>query len=77
MTAKKVNLRQKSLVLQTLSALRSLHGLRHRAPHRQPAARYYAITRRGAKQLAANVRRWERPLDVRGRGFGQTGEDAG
>src|SRR5215472_11425101 len=40
-------------------------------------AKYYSITRRGAKQLASDVQRWERLSDVMGRVLGQNAEDAG
>ena len=43
----------------------------------QRKAKYYSITRRGAKQLAADVQRWERLSDVMGRVLGQNVEDAG
>lgn len=43
----------------------------------QRKAKYYSITRRGAKQLAADVERWERLSDVMGRMLGKNVEDAG
>jgi PadR family transcriptional regulator, regulatory protein PadR len=43
----------------------------------QRKAKYYSITRRGAKQLAADVQRWERLTDVMGRVLGKNVEDAG
>jgi PadR family transcriptional regulator PadR len=43
----------------------------------QRKAKYYSITRRGVKQLAADVQRWERLSDVMGRVLGQNVEDAG
>jgi len=116
MTAKKLDLMQGTLdimVLQTLSAMGSLHGygiarrieqisgnqvllnqgtiyaslvrLQQRGwiasvwgtSDNQRRAKYYSITRRGAKQLAAGVQRWERLSDVMGRMLGQNVEDAG
>ena len=116
MTAKKVDLMQGTLdvmVLQTLSAMGSLHGygiarrieqisgnqvllnqgtiyaslirLQQRGwiaaewgtSDNQRKAKYYSITRRGAKQLAAEVQRWARLSDVMGRVLGQNVEDAG
>src|SRR5437764_5423568 len=41
----------------------------------QRKAKYYSITRRGAKQLAGDVQRWERLSDVMGRMLGQKVED--
>jgi len=43
----------------------------------QRKAKYYSITRRGAKQLESDVQRWERLSDVMGRVLGQNVEDAG
>jgi transcriptional regulator len=43
----------------------------------QRKAKYYSITRRGLKQLADDVQRWERLSDVMGRVLGQNVEDAG
>ena len=116
MTAKRLDLMQGTLdvmVLQTLSAMGSLHGygiarrieqisgnevllnqgtiyaslvrLQQRGwiaaewgtSDNQRKAKYYSITRRGAKQLAADVQRWERLSDVMGRVLGQNVEDAG
>ena len=116
MTAKKLDLMQGTLdvmVLQTLSAVGSLHGygiarrieqisgnqvllnqgtiyaslvrLQQRGwiasewgtSDNQRKAKYYSITRRGAKQLVADVQRWERLSDVMGRMLGQNVEDAG
>ena len=39
-------------------------------------AKFYAITRRGAKQLAADVDRWRRLEDVMGRVLAAEGKDA-
>lgn len=43
----------------------------------QRKAKYYSITRRGARQLAVDVQRWERLSDVMGRVLDQSVEDAG
>ena len=40
-------------------------------------AKYYSITKRGAKQLASDVERWGRLSDVMGRVLAATGEAAG
>src|SRR5271170_2117511 len=40
-------------------------------------AKYYSITKRGAKQLACDVERWGRLSDVMGRVLAATGEAAG
>lgn len=39
-------------------------------------AKYYAITRRGAKQLAADTAHWRQLADVMGRVLSATGEEA-
>jgi transcriptional regulator len=116
MNPKRLDLMQGTLdvmVLQTLSAMGSLHGygiarrieqisgnqvllnqgtiyaslvrLQQRGwiasewgtSDNQRKAKYYSITRRGVKQLAADVQRWERLSDVMGRMLGQNVEDAG
>ena len=100
------------MVLQTLSAMGSLHGygiarrieqisgnqvllnqgtiyaslvrLQQRGwitskwgtSDNQRKAKYYSITRQGAKQLAVDVQRWERLADVMERMLGQQVEDA-
>ena len=39
-------------------------------------AKFYTITRRGAKQLAADTEQWQRLADVVGRVLALTGEQA-
>ncbi|MEX2260661.1 MAG: PadR family transcriptional regulator [Bryobacteraceae bacterium] len=40
-------------------------------------AKYYSITKRGARQLASDVERWGRLSDVMSRVLSATGEDSG